>query len=57
LGGVFGASFRLLPGFTEDWLRAPFYANDAVSQFVSAALFIGLICYVWWAAVRKKEAA
>ena len=27
LGGVFGAALRLLPGYTEDWLRSPFYDN------------------------------
>jgi len=57
LGGVFGASFRLLPGFTDDWIRTPFYGNEAVSQIVSAALFVGLIAYVWWASVRHKEEA
>jgi hypothetical protein len=57
LGGVFGASFRLLPRFTEDWIRTPFYGDQAVSQIVSAALFIGLIGYVWWASLRHKEEA
>ena len=57
LGGVLGASFRLLPRFTEDWIHTPFYANDAISQCVSAILFLALVCYVWWAAVRKKEEA
>jgi putative OPT family oligopeptide transporter len=50
LGGVFGAALRLLPGYTEDWLRSPFYSNVAVSQMVSAALFVGLCIYVWKAA-------
>jgi putative OPT family oligopeptide transporter len=57
LGGVLGASFRLLPGFSEDWIRTPFYGNDAVSQIVSAVLFVGLIAYVWWASLRHKEEA
>jgi putative OPT family oligopeptide transporter len=47
LGGVFGAALRLLPGYTEDWLLSPFYANVAVSQTVSALLFVGLCLYVW----------
>jgi len=47
LGGVFGAALRLLPGFSEDWLRSPFYGDEAVSQLVSAALFVGLCVYVW----------
>jgi putative OPT family oligopeptide transporter len=57
LGGVFGASFRLLPRFTEDWIRTPFYGDEAVSQCVSAVLFVGLIGYVWWASLRHKEEA
>src|SRR6185436_17359189 len=40
LGGVFGAAMRLLPGYTEDWVRTPFYDHDATSQVVSAALFV-----------------
>jgi len=47
LGGVFGAALRLVPGFSEDWLRSPFYADDVVSQLVSALLFVGLCVYVW----------
>jgi putative OPT family oligopeptide transporter len=47
LGGVFGAALRLLPGYSEDWIRTPFYGNEAVSQSVSALLFVGLCVYVW----------
>jgi len=50
LGGVFGAALRLLPGYSEDWLRSPFYGDEAVSQTVSALLFVGLCVYVWRAA-------
>jgi putative OPT family oligopeptide transporter len=50
LGGVFGAALRLLPGYTEDWIRSPFYGDEAVSQTVSALLFVGLCVYVWLAA-------
>ena len=32
LGGVFGAALRLVPGYTEDWLKSPFYDNVGVSQ-------------------------
>ena len=53
LGGVFGASLRLLPGFSEDWLRSPFYGDDAVSQLVSLTLFVGLCVYVWRTASAK----
>jgi uncharacterized oligopeptide transporter (OPT) family protein len=53
LGGVFGAAFRLIPGFSEDWIQTPFYNRDAVSQTVSAVVFSALCAYVWWGANRK----
>jgi uncharacterized oligopeptide transporter (OPT) family protein len=55
LGGVFGAALRLLPGYTEDWLRSPFYGNEAASQSVSALLFVGLCVYVWRSASARAE--
>lgn len=55
LGGVLGASFRLLPRFSEDWIHTPFYGDQVVSQIVSAVLFVSLIGYVWWRSVRHKE--
>src|SRR5205807_2395767 len=57
LGGVFGAACRLIPGFSEDWIRSPFYANEPISQFVSALLFLGLCAYLWWGSVRHREEA
>jgi putative OPT family oligopeptide transporter len=57
LGGVLGASFRLLPRFTEDWIRTPFYGNELISQCVSAAMFVGLCLYLWRRSVRHKEEA
>ena len=57
LGGVFGAALRLIPGFNEDWLRSPFYGDEAVSQTVALALFAGLCVYVWWTANRKDSEA
>src|SRR5512133_135577 len=42
LGGVFGAGLRLFPWYREDLIHTPFYANEAVSQTVSAVLFIAL---------------
>jgi putative OPT family oligopeptide transporter len=57
LGGVLGASFRLLPRFSEDWLRTPFYGNETASQCVSAVLFLCLVVYMWWASLRHKEEA
>ena len=55
LGGVFGAAFRLIPGFSEDWIQTPFYNRDAVSQTVSALVFIALCAYVWWGANRNPR--
>jgi putative OPT family oligopeptide transporter len=57
LGGVFGAALRLLPGYSEDWLRSPFYGDVAVSQTVSALLFLGLVVYVWRAAHAREGQA
>ena len=55
LGGVFGAACRLIPGFTEAWIRTPFYANDLISQCVSGLMFLGLCAYLWFSAVRRKK--
>jgi putative OPT family oligopeptide transporter len=55
LGGVFGAACRLFPSFSEDMVRSPFYGNEAVSQSISALLFIGLCAYLWLGSVRPAE--
>jgi putative OPT family oligopeptide transporter len=55
LGGVLGAACRLIPGFTEDWIRTPFYGNDVISQYVSAALFISLCIYLWYGSLHRQE--
>lgn len=55
LGGVLGAALRLIPGYREDLVRTPFFANEPVSQTVSAVLFIALCLYVWFAAIRRKK--
>jgi putative OPT family oligopeptide transporter len=55
LGGVLGAASRLIPGFTEDWVRTPFYANEAVSQCTSAALFICLCAYLWYGSLHRPK--
>jgi len=57
LGGVFGAALRLLPGYTEDWLKSPFYDNVGVSQTVSALLFAALCLYVWFGSMRRTGKA
>jgi len=58
LGGVIGAAFRLIPGYEESWIRTPFYEQDAVSQLISSACFLGFCAYLWFAAQRnvKEEA-
>jgi hypothetical protein len=55
LGGVFGAALRLVPGYSEDWIKTPFYDSDTISQLVSATLFIGLCAYVWYGALRRAS--
>ena len=55
LGGVAGAACRLIPGFSEGWLTSPFYSGEAVSQSVSAALFVGLCVYLWKASTAKPR--
>jgi putative OPT family oligopeptide transporter len=55
LGGVIGAAFRLIPGFSEDWVKTPFYDNDPVSQSISALLFVALCVYVWRGALRPQK--
>jgi hypothetical protein len=54
LGGVVGAALRLVPGYSEDLLKTPFYDVDAVSQLVSICGF-GLFCaYLWFGATRRS---
>jgi len=53
LGGVFGAACRLIPGYSESWLRSPFYANDLISQSLSGVMFLGLCAYLWFRSVRR----
>ena len=56
LGGVFGAGLRLIPKFKEEWIQTPFFANEPVSQTVSAVLFLGLCAYLWWGSVGRRRA-
>jgi putative OPT family oligopeptide transporter len=56
LGGVIGAAMRLIPGYTEEWVKTPFYDNDTVSQIVSLTLFIALCIYLWMDSVRNVRA-
>ena len=55
LGGVLGAAMRLFPHFREDLITTPFYANDPISQSVSALLFIGIGVYVWVGSLKRGE--
>jgi putative OPT family oligopeptide transporter len=57
LGGVFGAAGRLIPGYSEDWVRTPFYGHEITSQLISAVLFAGLCVYVWRRSLSNKEEA
>jgi putative OPT family oligopeptide transporter len=57
LGGVFGAAGRLIPGYSEDWVRTPFYGHEITSQLISAVLFAGLCVYVWRRSLGHKEEA
>ncbi|MGE5124754.1 MAG: OPT/YSL family transporter, partial [Betaproteobacteria bacterium] len=56
LGGVLGASFRLIPGFSEGWLTSPIYGEPALSQSFAALLFVGLCVYLWKASLRHSAA-
>jgi putative OPT family oligopeptide transporter len=55
LGGVLGAALRLFPGFSEDLIRTPFYANDLISQSLSALGFIGVCLYLWFGSLKKEK--
>jgi putative OPT family oligopeptide transporter len=55
LGGVLGASLRLFPSYREDMIKTPFYSYDAISQSVSALLFVGLCVYVWYGSLKKEK--
>jgi putative OPT family oligopeptide transporter len=57
LGGVLGAAMRLIPGFSEDWVRTPFYGTESASQTVSFLFFAGLCAYLWFRSVRGRSAA
>ncbi len=57
LGGVFGAALRMLPGYSEDWVKTPFFDVDAISQLVSLVAFLGLCLYLWVASTRRERTA
>jgi uncharacterized oligopeptide transporter (OPT) family protein len=55
LGGVFGASMRLIPGYREDLIPSPIYDHAAASELVSIAGFVAFVWYTWWAAHRVPK--
>jgi putative OPT family oligopeptide transporter len=55
LGGVFGAALRLVPGYSEDLIRTPFYGSETASQLVSATFFLALCAYVWFGSVSSQS--
>ncbi len=64
LGGVLGAAMRLIPGYSEDWVQAPYFPRDedgvargshAISQLVSVAGFLFFVVYVWWQSQRTPK--
>jgi putative OPT family oligopeptide transporter len=55
LGGVFGAALRLFPWYREDVIKLPWYSDDAVSQSISAILFLALCAYVWVRSLHKPK--
>jgi hypothetical protein len=57
LGGMLGASFRLFPWYHEELIKTPFFDHEAMSQLVSAVLFIGLCVYLWVDSTRKTTEA
>jgi putative OPT family oligopeptide transporter len=57
LGGVFGAALRMIPGYSEDWVKLPFYDTESISQTVSLLAFAGLCAYLWFASVKRERTA
>ena len=55
LGGVLGAALRLYPKYAESGIKTAFYDNAMISQSVSAILFVGLCCYLWFGSVKRVK--
>jgi putative OPT family oligopeptide transporter len=55
LGGVLGAALHLIPWYSSDWIRTPFYSNDGISQSISALLFVCVCLYVWFRSTKKEK--
>jgi putative OPT family oligopeptide transporter len=58
LGGVVGASFRLMPWYKkhieDEGLRSTFFDHPS-AQILSLVLFIGLCIYLWVDSTRNRE--
>ncbi len=55
LGGMLGAGLRLLPWYSEDLVRTPFYGQEPLSQTVSLVFFVGLCLFLWYDATRRTS--
>jgi putative OPT family oligopeptide transporter len=55
LGGVIGAAMRLIPSYSETWIKLPFYDREPISQTLSAVCFIALCVYVWKGSLHKPK--
>ena len=47
----------MIPGFSEDWVKLPFYGTESISQTVSLLAFAALCLYLWFASVRRDTPA
>jgi len=52
---IHGAAFRLFPWYSEDRIKTPFFDHEALSQSVSALLFVALCLYLWFNSVRRTK--
>jgi putative OPT family oligopeptide transporter len=45
----------VLPKFRETMVQTPFFANQPVSQIVSALAFVGLCLYTWFFSLKREK--
>jgi putative OPT family oligopeptide transporter len=55
LGGVIGATLRIVPHFKEEWIQTPFYNNIPVSQMLSALGFATLCVYTYLTSMKRQK--
>jgi len=46
---------NVLPRFSEDRIKSPFYDNAPIAQCVSAALFVSMCVYLWQRSLRAPK--